>query len=177
MRKFLMSAALVTASLAAAAPASAQWAPPPQGYGYGYGYNNYGQIRRLEARVDQVRRTIRQLDRRNILSDREAYRLSQEARYLDQRINMLARNGFDRRDRFDIERRLARLEQRIARDAYDGNRYGNNHGYYGNDRDRDGRIDRLEDDRGTDSDRRRHFDRDRDGRDDRYEDDRGRYPG
>jgi predicted RNase H-like nuclease (RuvC/YqgF family) len=146
MRKFLVSAALVTATLAAAAPASAQWAPQ----GNAYGYNNQGQTRRLEVRVDQVRRQIKQLDRRNILSDREARRLGEEARDLDRRINALARNGFSSRDRNDVERRLARLEQRIQRDANDGRGYGNaSNGY----------------------------DRDRDGRDDRYEDDRGRYPG
>ena len=65
MRKFLISAALVTATIAAAAPASAQWARRPQGNAYGYN-NNYGQVRRLEARVDQIRRQIEQLDRRNI---------------------------------------------------------------------------------------------------------------
>lgn len=156
MRKFLVSAALITATVAAAAPASAQWARPvPQGNAYGY--NNYGQVRRLEVRVDQIRRQINQLDRRNILSERESYRLSEEARELDRRINRLSRNGFDQRDRYEIERRLARLEQRLHRDVNDGrngynNAYGN--GYYGNP-----------------------IDRDRDGRDDRYEDDRGRYPG
>ena len=153
MRKFLMTTALVTATIAAAAPAAAQWAPPvPQGYAYGY--NNQGQVRRLEARVDQIRRQIRRLDQRNILSEREAARLSEEARELDRRINMLSRNGFSPRDRADIERRLARLEYRLQRDVQDG-RGGYDRGRY----DRDG------------------YDRDRDGRDDRYEDDRGRFPG
>ena len=142
MRKFLVSAAIAAATLATAAPAAAQWAPP---HGNAYGYNNYGQVRRLEARVDQIRRQIHQLDRRNILSEREARRLSEDARDLDRRINYLARNGFSGRDRYDIERRLARLEQRLFRDANDGR--GHN-GYYGTDRDRDGRIDRYEDDRG-----------------------------
>ncbi len=145
MRKFLISAALLGSTITVAAPAAAQWAPPAP-HGYAYGYNNYGQVRRLEARVDQIRRQIRQLDRRNILSNREARRLSDEARYLDRRINQLARNGFNRRDRYDIEVRLARLEQRLRRDVYDGNRYGQ-YGY-GYDRDRDGRDDRYEDDRG-----------------------------
>ena len=156
MRKFLISATLLASAVAVAAPAAAQWAPPvPQGYAYGY--NNQGQVRRLEVRVQQIRRQIQHLDRRNLLSDREASRLSAEARDLDRRINMLARNGFDQRDRYEIERRLARLEQRLQRDVNDGRRgYG----------DRDGRYDGGY-----------NVDRDRDGRDDRYEDDRGRYPG
>lgn len=155
MRKFLVSAALATATLVAAAPASAQWARPvPQGYAYGY--DNHGQVRRLEARVDQIRRQIQRLDRRNLISEREARRLSEEARDLDRRIDMLARNGFSGRDRFEVERRLARLEQRLHRDVNDGRRYNGYDGYngYGSG-----------------------YDRDRDGRDDRYEDDRGRYPG
>jgi septal ring factor EnvC (AmiA/AmiB activator) len=148
MRKFLIPAAILASTLAAAAPAAAQWAPNGNAYGY---QNNHGQARRLEARVDQIRRQINQLDRRNILSDREARRLSDEARDLDRRINVLTRNGFSSRDRYDVERRIARLEQRLQRDANDGR--GNN-GYNGN-----------------------YHDRDRDGRNDRYEDDRGRYPG
>lgn len=154
MRKFLFSAVLLGSTVAMAVPAAAQWAPPvPQGNAYGY-QGNYGQIRRLEARVDHVRRTIRQLDRRNILSDGEARRLSAEGRWLDQRINQLAQNGFNNRDRHEIERRLARLEVRIRREANDGNRYGYN-GQNGYDRDRDGRDDRYEDDRGSDHDGRR----------------------
>ena len=49
--------------------------PPPnirQPQGYGYGYNNYGQIRRLQVRIDQLQRQISHLDRLNILSEREA---------------------------------------------------------------------------------------------------------
>jgi hypothetical protein len=51
---------------------------------------------------------------------------------------------------YNTERRIARLEQKIARDLRDGNRWGRNDGRYGAyDRDRDGRDDRYEDDRGT----------------------------
>ena len=124
MRKFVVAAAVAASAIFAAAPASAQYYEQPRGYAYGY-HGNYGQIRRLEARVDQIRREIRQLDRRNILSERESRRLRDEARELDRRINHLARNGFSGRDRYDIERRIARLEYRIRRDVYDGNRrYG-----------------------------------------------------
>ena len=122
MRKFLVSAALMASTVAVAAPAAAQWAPPvPRGYAYGY-HGNYGQVRRLEVRVDRIRQDIRQLDRRNMISERESRRLREEARELDRRINVLARNGFSGRDRYDIERRIARLEQKIRRDVNDGNR-------------------------------------------------------
>jgi hypothetical protein len=158
MRKYLIPAAIIASSLAAAAPAAAQWAPN----GNAYGYNNYGQGRRLEVRVLQLRREIAQLDRRGILSNREARRLDTEARQLEYRVRQLAHNGIDRRERFVVEQRIARLEQQIRREATDGDRrFGRNNGYYDNGYNNAPNA----------------YDRDRDGRDDRYEDDRGRYPG
>ena len=156
MRKFFISAALLASTVAVAAPASAQWAQPqPQGYAYGY-QGNYGQTRRLEVRIQQIRQQIRQLDRRNILSNREANRLDAEARSLQYRVRQLGYNGLNQRERYDIERRIARLEQNIRYQANDGNRrYGQNQYGYGNgygdngyvDRDRDGRDDGNEHDR------------------------------
>ena len=149
MRKFILSAALLASTVAVAAPASAQWAPPaPNGNAYGYN-NNYGQVRRLQARVQHVRNEIRQLDRRNILSEREARRLDQDAREIQYRIQRLGNNGINNRERYEIERRVDRLERNVQREARDYNRYDNRGGRDGwNDRDRDGRNDRYENDRG-----------------------------
>jgi hypothetical protein len=168
MRKFLITAAALASTIAVAAPAAAQWQQPN---GYAYGYNNRGQARRLEVRVMQLRREIAQLDRRNLLSNREARRLDAEARNLEYRVRQLSYNGIDPRERFYIERQISRLEQQIRREAsdgdrrfgdrrYDNDRYGNDGRYGGNvyDRDRDGRDDRYEDDRGREHDR--HDDRD-----------------
>ena len=158
MRKFLVSAALLASTIAVAAPAAAQWAPPqPQGYAYGY-QGNYGQTRRLEVRIQQIRQQIRQLDQRNILSNREANRLEAEARSLQYRVRQLGYNGLNQRERYDIERRIARLEWNVRREASDGNRrfsqngYNGYNGYANNgygyvDRDRDGRDDGNEHDR------------------------------
>ena len=160
MRKFLIPAAVLAATLATAVPAAAQWAPQ----GNAYGYDNRGQGRRLEVRLMQLRREIGQLHRRDILSNREARRLDGEARSLEYRIRQLRQYGISREERYSIERQIARLEQRIRIQATDGNR---RYGYNDNrDRDRDGRLDRYEDDRGRDSDRRRDRDRDRDRDDD-----------
>ena len=168
MRKFLISAALLASTVAVAAPASAQWYPQQPAYGYGqqpygnaYGYNNYGQVRRLQVRIDQIQRQIVQLDRRNILSNREAGRLRAESRNLEQRLRYVGRNGLSGREAYDIERRIQRLEYRIQREARDGNnwrgdRYGNNGYGNGYDRDRDGLDDRYERDHGT------NYDEDRD---------------
>jgi hypothetical protein len=159
MRTFLISLAAAASALAVATPASAQYFPVPQGNAYGY-QHNYGQVRRLQARIDQIQHQINRLDRRDILSDREARRLRLESRELERRLRIAARNGLHPAERYEIERRLARLEQRLYRDARDGNRWGHNAYQGGYDRDRDGRDDRYEDDRGRDHDGR--WDRDDD---------------
>ena len=147
MKKFLISAAIAAGALGLAAPAAAQYAPP---YGNAYGYNNYGQVRSLQVRIERLQREIRQLDRRNILSNREAARLMDDSRDLERRLRRNVRDG--RGLTFNevraVEVRLVRLEQRLMRDARDGNRWGQNW----SDRDRDGRNDRYEDDRGRDRD-------------------------
>ena len=163
MRKFVIAAALAASTLTVAAPAAAQWYPP-QPQGYGHPASNWGQVRRLQARVDQLQRQIRWLDSRDILSEREAAYLRQESRELEQRLRYSARNGLHPREAYAFERRIQRLEIRIQREARDGNRYGrrgynDGRGYYdgrGMDRDRDGLNDRYERDRGT------NYDEDRD---------------
>ena len=153
MRKFIISAALAASTLVAAAPAAAQQYPHyPQGNAYGYN-NNYGQVRRLDARIDAIQAQINHLDRRNILSNREAGRLRGESRDVENRLQRVARNGFTNWERNDIENRIQRLEVRIQREARDGNRYNGSYGQNGwSDRDRDGRNDRYEDDQGRNHD-------------------------
>ena len=159
MRKFVIAAAMAATALTAAAPAAAQYYPQPQGNAYGY-QGNWGQVRRLQARVDMLQRQIRHLDSRDILSEREAAYLRQESRELEQRLRHSARNGLSPRESHAMERRIQRLEVRIQREARDGNRYGRygyNDGRGGwGDRDRDGLNDRYERDRGT------NYDEDRD---------------
>jgi len=153
MRKVLISAILAASTVAIAAPAAAQNYQPQYGapYGNAYGQNNRGQVRVLQVRVNQLEQQIRQLDRRNILSDREANRLRYQANMIERQLRAASYNGLNRSEYRSIELRLARLEQNIRHQATDGNRYGNrNDGY--SDRDRDGRNDRYEDDRGYDHD-------------------------
>jgi len=150
MKKFLISAAALGVSIAVAAPAAAQGYYPPVPQGQAYGYDNYGQVRRLEARVQQIRHQIRQLDRRNILSNREARSLDRQAMELQRRISRLGWNGVNWMERRDIEARTYQLERRVQREARDRDfRSGSQYGQNWNDRDRDGRNDRYEDDRGT----------------------------
>jgi hypothetical protein len=153
MRTLLISLAAAASALAVATPAAAQYYPQPQGYAYGH-QGNLGLARALQVRIDNIQRQIAHLDRRNILSDREARRLRDDSRVIERRLRYVRQNGLRSHERHDIERRLARLEQRLFRNARDGNRWGN--GNYGShDRDRDDRDDRYEDDRGRDRDGRR----------------------
>ena len=153
MRKFVIAAALAASTLTVATPAAAQYYPPQ---GNAYGYNNYGQVRRLQVRIDQVQRQIQRMDRRNVLNEREANRLRQDSREIERQLRFAARNGLRPQESYAIERRIQRLEFRLQRDARDGNRYAYGNRAYGADRDRDGLDDRYERDRGT------NYDEDRD---------------
>ena len=143
MRTKLLTAVAALSVLGVAAPAAAQWAPQP-GYGYG-NQNNYGQVRALDARTVQLQREIDRLDRRNVLSNREARQLRNTALDIRNDLRRAARDGVNYREFARFERRLSDLQFRLQREARDGNRYGQN-GW--SDRDRDGRNDRWEDDRG-----------------------------
>ena len=156
MRKVLVSLAAAASALAVAAPASAQvygnvgigigtpgYGGPvygAPGYGYGNGYNDYGQVRSLQYRVNAVQRQIEILDRRDILSGREARRLRDQSRNVERQLYRAARYGLNPYEARDLNYQVARLEQRVQRQAWDRDgRYGRNDGYYG---DRDGRRDR-----------------------------------
>src|SRR5437868_7731158 len=106
MRKIVLSIAAAVAALIAASPAAAQYYPQPQPYGYnngyGNGYNNgyngygngfqgnWGQVRALQARIDNVERQINRLDRYNRIGDGSADRLRYEANRLEQRLRYSA---------------------------------------------------------------------------------------
>ena len=153
MRKVLISLAAAGAAIAAASPAAAQYfpvrQPAPYGYGYnGYGYSNgWGQVRSLQARIDNVERQISRLDRRDRIGDRSADRLRDEANRIERRLHERARGGLNPYEANDIQARIARLEQRVqVASAEPYGRYGA-YGYNGAgfaDRDGDGRDDRWE---------------------------------
>src|SRR3954464_8441561 len=160
MRKFVISLAAAGTALAFASPASAQYYPQPQqrhgGYGaQPYGNNNgYGQVRSLQARIDRIEYQIQRFDRRDQIRNRSADQLRREARSIEKRLRSSSRYGLNPYEVNDIERRIARLEQRVQYAmGHNYNRYGYNgynNGGYNVDRDRDGRDDRYEDDRGRD---------------------------
>lgn len=160
MRKIVLSIAAAGAALIAASPAAAQYypgQPAPYGYNNGYGYNgygynngygfqgNWGQVRALQARIDNVERQINRLDRRDRIRDRSADRLRDEANRIEDRLHRSARNGLNPYEARDIEYRIQRLEQRVQFSLANG--YGRYN--YG---DRDDRWDHRDRDHDRDDD-------------------------
>jgi len=148
MRKIVLSIAAAGAALATASPAAAQYYPQQQPYGYNNGYNsgynngygfqnNWGQVRALQARLNNVERQINRLDRRDRIGDRSADRLRREADKIERRLHERARGGLDPREMYDIQARIARLEQRVQYSLANGyGRYGDRDDRWGH-RDRD----------------------------------------
>jgi hypothetical protein len=174
MRKFIIAIAAGASALAVATPAAAQYYQGNPGYGYngyngynngnGYGYGraNYGQVRSLQVRVNNLQRQIDRLAQRRAITRDEYNGLQRDARQLERRLIVNSRNGLSGREYAEVQNRIQWLERRISNEVRDGNRWGRNTGYNGyndgrnwSDRDRDGRNDRYEDDRGRDHDGRR----------------------
>ena len=124
MRTVLMSIAAAASALAVASPAAAQYYPVAPAYGYGYGHG-LGHARAMKARVDRIQFEIRRLARYRMISPGEYRRLLRDSREVERRLIRNARDGFglSPREAYETERRIARLEWRIARDVRDGRRW------------------------------------------------------
>jgi hypothetical protein len=123
MRKFLIPAVALS-TLAVAAPASAQWAPPVysyQPYNYGVGFNNRAFAQSMLVRVQRIRADIRMLDARNILSRGEARSLQMQARNVQWNIQRASRYGLQVGEARALERQIRNLENRVQREASDWN--------------------------------------------------------
>ena len=144
MRKVLISLAAAAATLAVAAPASAQswgnmtptrgYTAPGYGYGSGYGYGNgyrYGnydrsQVRALQVRVDAIQRQISHLSRNRMITRNEYHNLMQDARQVERSIRQNARDGrgLNQYEFGRMQQRIAGLEYRVQRDVRDGRQWG-----------------------------------------------------
>lgn len=140
MRKFLVPI-IALASVAAAAPATAQYWGGNQGPGV-----NQRQGNGINQRIRAVSLQIDRLSQRGALTNSEARSLRRDLGWVTDRAQRYRwddnRRGYDRGEQRDLWNRLARLEQRVRYEARDGDR---RYGY--NDRDRDGvpnRIDRYD---------------------------------
>lgn len=174
MRTILMSLAAAASAFAIASPASAQWAPAPYGYpapqpspygygvpgygsGYGYGYGNgnaygygngygYGHVGRWTSEIERIRSHMHQLSSRGLLTRREVRQMRQNVATVQNAIHKYQRNGINRYEAQDLDRRLRNLQISLQRSAWDADtRFSRSR--RGDDRYGRGRDDRWDDDR------------------------------
>jgi hypothetical protein len=124
MRTALFTIGAAVSALAVATPASAQYFPQPRGY-----YQvpqNYGHARALKARLDYVQRELRRLAQYRMISRHEYNNLMRDSREIERRLIYNARDGYglSPQEAYNVERRMVRLEQKIARDVRDGRHWG-----------------------------------------------------
>ena len=132
MRKFLIPLVAAASALAIAAPASAQYAAPAhryQQYNYGHGFNGHNFARSMENRVQRIRRDIRNLEMRRIVSGREARSIDDQAQNLQRRIFRASRNGIQPGEARRLENQIRNLEYRVSREATDRNNRPNRRRY------------------------------------------------
>jgi hypothetical protein len=140
MKTALFTIGAAVSAIAFATPASAQYYPAPPAYGYGYGYQQppaygygynqapvygYGHARALKARLDHTQREIRRLAQYRMISRNEYQNLIRDSREIEYRLIRNARDGrgLSPQEAFATERRMVRLEQKIARDVRDGRQW------------------------------------------------------
>ena len=132
MRKFLIPIVAAASTLAVAAPASAQWAPPVyryQPYNYGNAFSHHAFAQSMETRVQRIRTDIRAMQVRHVLSWGEARSLDNQARNLQRRIFFASRNGIQPGEARALENQIRRLEFRVQREATDWNNRPNRRRY------------------------------------------------
>jgi hypothetical protein len=151
MRKLIISLAAAASALAIATPAAAQYYPGQPAYGYGYGHNSRAQLRN---ELQQIRFQADNLARQGRLTRYEARDLFRDIASAERALYR-SNNPWQTQQ---LHRKVAHIRYELHRYSdYDGRRgYGNGYGYNNQqwiDRDRDGRNDRHEDDRGWQRDR------------------------
>ena len=150
MKKVVLALVAAGSALAFATPAAAQYYPAPPAYGapYGnaYGYqNNWGQVRSLQVRSTMCSARSSSSIAATAFATARPTACAAKRNQLENRLQRATRYGLNGYEANDINVRVARLEQRVQYSL--ANRYGNR-AYAYSDRDRDGRNDRYEDDRG-----------------------------
>ena len=105
MRKFLISAALLSAA-AVTAPAAAQYRDYDRGSDYGGGQG-------IERQLDQITDRIRRAEDRDRISRSEANRLLRQAEQIDRLYDRYRRNGINQREHYDLQNRIQNLRQRL----------------------------------------------------------------
>lgn len=113
MRKFLLSAALVSATLVGAPAAAQNWDRGGYGYNQRGGQHIQNQIRQLHQRIDNMHQ-------RRLLSNREMRSLHERVENINRRFYDHARNGLSQREHHDLQNRIQNLRQRLQNERFEG---------------------------------------------------------
>ena len=100
--------------------------PYQQPYGNAYGYHaNYQQLRATQVRINRIQADLRRLAQYRMIDRREYNSRLQESREIERRFFRNTRDGWGltTRELYDVQNRIARLEQRIGRDLRDGRQW------------------------------------------------------
>lgn len=124
MRKFILSVALATATLAAV-PAAAQyrgndrqWEQRDERGWYNRGPNRRA-VQQLMIRINEVEQRIDRSARRGVISSREAFSLRREANQIRNRLQRAGRDGLSGREFAQLNGRVNQLEQRLRYERRD----------------------------------------------------------
>ena len=113
MRKLLISAAMATATIATAVPATAMAQP---GHGWQRGGPTRAQVGDL---LRDLSRAEQRIDRARGISRREAASLHREAVQIRLQLNRAQRNGINQREFFALRGQVNRLEARVRLERND----------------------------------------------------------
>jgi hypothetical protein len=108
MRKLLISA-IALSTIAVSAPAAAQ-------YRGGYGHGGPA----IERQLDQIERQIDRLRDRRLISGSEANRLERQAEQIDRLHDRYRRNGLSQREHYELTQRIQNLRSQLRYERQEG---------------------------------------------------------
>lgn len=114
--KIMISALVAGASLAAAAPASAQ--PYPQ-QRYDRGHQYYGNANAIARQIQQLQYRVERNDGRDRISEREAAGLRRSINDLNRQFRDYNRNGLNQRETRILQDRIAQIRSRLQYERRD----------------------------------------------------------
>lgn len=128
--KFIVSAIVGGAALAAAVPAQAQGYPQYGNGGYQQQrdrydnrddrrYDDRGQSNAIRTQIEQLERRIQRTDGRDRISEREAASLRRAVQSLRQQYRDYSRNGLTQREAQVLQSRIQQVRQRLGAERRD----------------------------------------------------------
>jgi predicted RNase H-like nuclease (RuvC/YqgF family) len=109
LTKIIVPALCATMALGAAIPAQAY---PKQGHGQS-----------IALQITELQRTVNRSDRRNGISDREAWRLRRDVQQLSRQYRQFSRNGLTRAEYRILDNRIDAIRAKLHVERHDRDRH------------------------------------------------------